>query len=96
MSLHKLNAISPIDGRYRNKVEPLAMFFSEEALIKYRVKVEIEYFIALCEIPLPQLASFDSSKFGDLREIYKGFTSGDAQTIKDIEKGRGIFYQKRI
>ena len=86
MSLHKLNAISPIDGRYRNKVEPLAMFFSEEALIKYRVKVEIEYFIALCEIPLPQLTSFDSSKFGDLREIYRGFTSEDAQTIKDIEK----------
>ena len=61
MSLTSLNAISPIDGRYRSKVESLAPFFSEEALIKYRVKVEIEYFIALCEIPLPQLADFNTS-----------------------------------
>jgi len=63
MNLTKLNAISPIDGRYRGKIEELANYFSEEALIKYRVKVEIEYFIALCEIPLPQLISFDNSLF---------------------------------
>ena len=85
MSLTSLNAISPIDGRYRNKVESLAPFFSEEALIKYRVKVEIEYFIALCEIPLPQLADFDSSLFDKLRSIYTNFSSEDAQRIKDIE-----------
>ncbi len=85
MSLTKLNAISPIDGRYRNKVESLAPFFSEEALIKYRVKVEIEYFIALCEIPLPQLADFDAAHFADLRNIYNDFSTNDAQKIKDIE-----------
>lgn len=85
MSLTNLNAISPIDGRYRNKIESLAQFFSEEALIKYRVKVEIEYFIALCEIPLPQLKNFDKSLFSDLRNIYINFLSGDAQKIKDIE-----------
>jgi adenylosuccinate lyase len=85
MPLTNLNAISPIDGRYRNKVERLADFFSEEALIKYRVKVEIEYFIALCEIPLPQLANFDKSLFEDLRAIYKDFSSVEAQKIKDIE-----------
>lgn len=86
MSLNELNAISPIDGRYRNKVGNLAPYFSEEALIKYRVRVEIEYFIALCEIPLPQLATFDSSKFSALREIYINFGTKDAQDIKDIEK----------
>ncbi|WP_158973450.1 adenylosuccinate lyase [Cellulophaga sp. L1A9] len=86
MSLNKLNAISPIDGRYRNKVEKLADYFSEEALIKYRVRVEIEYFIALCEIPLPQLSSFDTSKFETLREIYTKFSSEDALAIKEIEK----------
>ena len=86
MPLTNLNAISPIDGRYRNKVEPLALYFSEEALIKYRVKVEIEYFIALCEIPLPQLADFDRSLFGELRKIYIGFSTEDAQKIKDIER----------
>ncbi|WP_372769195.1 adenylosuccinate lyase [Lutibacter sp.] len=86
MSLTNLNAISPIDGRYRNKVKPLALFFSEEALIKYRVKVEIEYFIALCEIPLPQLADFDASLFKDLRKIYTDFSTEDALKIKDIEK----------
>jgi len=86
MSLTSLNAISPIDGRYRNKVESLAPYFSEEALIKYRVKIEIEYFIALCEIPLPQLKKFDSNLFNSLREIYTSFTSQDAQKIKDIEK----------
>jgi adenylosuccinate lyase len=86
MSLTNLNAISPIDGRYRNKVAPLALFFSEEALIKYRVKVEIEYFIALCEIPLPQLADFNASLFVELRKIYLDFSTDDAQKIKDIEK----------
>ncbi|MGB6269705.1 MAG: adenylosuccinate lyase [Olleya sp.] len=86
MSLNQLNAISPIDGRYRNKIEKLQHFFSEEALIKYRVLVEIEYFIALCEIPLPQLKGVDSSKFEALRNIYKSFTSEHAQAIKEIEK----------
>lgn len=86
MSLSVLNAVSPIDGRYRNKTEKLADYFSEEALIKYRVRVEIEYFIALCEIPLPQLADFDTSKFRALREIYSNFDSSDAQDIKEIEK----------
>jgi adenylosuccinate lyase len=85
MNLTKLNAISPIDGRYRNKISKLADFFSEEALIKYRVRVEIEYFIALCEIPLPQLANFNRQLFDDLREIYKNFNTEDAQKIKDIE-----------
>ena len=86
MSLNELNAISPIDGRYRNKVAKLADFYSEESLIKYRVKVEIEYFIALCEIPLPQLQDFDNNLFADLRKIYTGFSIEDAQKIKDIEK----------
>ena len=86
MSLSQLNAISPIDGRYRNKVEKLQDFFSEEALIKYRVLVEIEYFIALCEVPLPQLKDVNTSVFEDLRKIYKEFSSEDAQAIKDIEK----------
>ncbi|MGY8915552.1 MAG: adenylosuccinate lyase, partial [Flavobacteriales bacterium] len=86
MSLNELNAISPIDGRYRSKTVTLAPYFSEEALIKYRVRVEIEYFIALCEIPLPQLQSFDHSKFDALRDIYKNFDTADAQAIKDIEK----------
>jgi len=86
MSLNQLNAISPIDGRYRNKVDALAPFFSEEALIKYRVRVEIEYFIALCEIPLPQLESFDSTLFENLRSIYINFSTEDALAIKEIEK----------
>ena len=86
MSLNKLNAISPIDGRYRNKIDSLASYFSEEALIKYRVRVEIEYFIALCEIPLPQLSNFDNSKFNDLRKMYIDFDSEDAMAIKEIEK----------
>ena len=86
MALSALSAISPIDGRYRSKVEALGNYFSEEALIKYRVLVEIEYFIALCELPLPQLESVSSSVFGDLRAIYKNFTSIDASAIKDIEK----------
>lgn len=86
MSLSALNAISPIDGRYRNKVEALAPFFSEESLIKYRVKVEIEYFIALCEIPLPQLANIQSKTFDALRNLYRNFSIEDAQAIKNIEK----------
>jgi adenylosuccinate lyase len=86
MLLTNLNAISPIDGRYRSKIASLANFFSEEALIKYRVKVEIEYFIALCQIPLPQLKDFDSSKFNSLRSLYQNFSTADAQKIKDIEK----------
>ena len=86
MNLTQLNAISPIDGRYRNKIETLTNYFSEEALIKYRVRVEIEYFIALCEIPLPQLADFNINLFDDLRAIYINFSTEDAQKIKDIEK----------
>jgi adenylosuccinate lyase len=86
MSLNALNAISPIDGRYSSKTQSLSSYFSEEALIKYRVRVEIEYFIALCEIPLKQLSSFDSSKFEELRKIYTDFTTADAQEIKEIEK----------
>ena len=86
MSLSSLTAISPIDGRYRNKVESLEVYFSEAALIKYRVLVEIEYFIALCEIPLPQLANIDSAIYEELRKIYTEFDNDDAVTIKDIEK----------
>ena len=85
MSLTQLNAVSPIDGRYRGKVADLAKYFSEEALIKYRVKVEIEYFIALCEIPLPQLKGFNKDLYADLRAIYTDFSANDAQKIKDIE-----------
>ncbi|MBT8257268.1 MAG: adenylosuccinate lyase [Bacteroidia bacterium] len=86
MTLSNLNAISPIDGRYRDKVESLSRFFSEEALIKYRVLVEIEYFISLCEIPLPQLEAVSSEKFEELRSVYQSFTSEDAEKIKGIEK----------
>lgn len=86
MSLNQLNAISPIDGRYRNKTEALGNYFSEEALIKYRVHVEVEYFIALCEIPLPQLTDFDTTLFETLQKIYHDFSATDAQSIKDIEK----------
>lgn len=86
MNLSSLTAVSPIDGRYRNKVEELDQYFSEFALIKYRVRVEIEYFIALCEIPLPQLASFDATKFEALRDIYRNFSEADAQKVKDTEK----------
>jgi adenylosuccinate lyase len=85
MSLTTLNAISPIDGRYRNKVNQLTNYFSEEALIKYRVKVEIEYFIALCEIPLPQLKEVNSELFPELRKIYTEFSTEDALKIKEIE-----------
>src|ERR1035437_6946434 len=86
MELNLLTAISPIDGRYRSKVENLQLYFSEYALIKYRVLVEVEYFIALCELPLPQLVSFDKSLFGALRQIVANFSVEDAQRIKDIEK----------
>jgi adenylosuccinate lyase len=86
MVLSALSAISPIDGRYRSKVESLGNYFSEEALIKYRVLVEIEYFISLCELPLPQLESVSNSVFEDLRAIYKNFTAVDAAAIKAIEK----------
>ena len=84
--LTKLSAISPVDGRYRNITENLAGYFSESALIKYRVLVEIEYFISLCELPLPQLKTFDKSLYSSLRAIYTTFTETDAQKIKDIEK----------
>ena len=86
MTLDLLTAISPIDGRYRGKTEPLANYFSEYALIKYRVRVEIEYFITLCELPLPQLASFSHALFDTLRDIYRNFNEEDAQRVKDIEK----------
>ena len=85
-SFSPLTAVSPIDGRYHGKTEVLSEYFSEYALIKYRVRVEIEYFIALCELPLPQLADIDSSLFAELRAIYKNFTPAEAQRIKDIEK----------
>lgn len=85
MNLDLLTAISPIDGRYRGKTEALAEYFSEYALIKYRVRVEIEYFITLCELPLPQLASFDHALFARLRQIYLSFSETDAQRVKDIE-----------
>ena len=86
MLLNTLNAISPVDGRYRSKTKPLHAFFSEQALIKYRVQVEIEYFIALCSHPIPQLESFQHSLFEDLRSLYEHFSPEDAQAIKDIEK----------
>ncbi len=86
MDLSPLTAISPVDGRYRRATDNLADYFSEAALIKYRVLVEVEYFIALCEIPLPQLADFDKTLYGALREMYQQFSLEDAQAIKDIEK----------
>lgn len=86
MELDLLTAISPIDGRFRSKTDALAKYFSEYALIRYRVRVEIEYFITLCELPLPQLASFDAGLFETLRNIYRNFTEADAQRVKDIEK----------
>lgn len=85
MQLTPLTAISPIDGRYRSKCEKLDRYFSEFALIRYRVKVEVEYFIALCEIPLPQLESVDHSTFEALRDIYRNFTEADAAKVKEIE-----------
>ena len=86
MSTFSLNAISPIDGRYQNKVSQLSDYFSEHGLIKNRVIVEVEYFISLCEIPLPQLKNFDKSYFAKLRDIYKSFSFEDSTKIKEIEK----------
>ena len=80
-----LTAISPVDGRYRSKTEKLAGYFSEQALIRYRIRVEVEYFIALCELPLPQLAGIDRSKFAALRSLYLDFSAADAQRVKEIE-----------
>ncbi len=85
MKLNALTAISPVDGRYRNKTEKLDAYFSEYALITYRTKVEIEYFITLCELPLPQLASFDKGLFERLRDIYRNMTEEDAMRVKEIE-----------
>ena len=86
MELSKLTAISPIDGRYRDKTDQLGDYFSEYALVRYRIRVEIEYFISLCELPLPQLESFDHSLFERLRDIYRTLAPEDAQRVKDIEK----------
>ena len=86
MSKFSLNAISPIDGRYRSKTAELNDFFSEKALIKYRLIVEIEYFISLCEFEIPQLKKFEEKKFEDLREIYLNFSDEDALEVKEIEK----------
>jgi adenylosuccinate lyase len=86
MELTPLSAISPVDGRYRKPVEKLAEYFSEGALIRYRVRVEVEYFIALCNLPLPQLADIDKGMFENLRRLYKNFSQKDAQKIKDIER----------
>ena len=86
MELDVLTAISPIDGRYRNKTEQLAGYFSEYALVRYRVRVEIEYFIALCELPLPQLEGIDRQLFEPLRDIYRNFTEKDAARVKEIEQ----------
>ena len=83
--LTPLTAISPVDGRYRNKTEKLADYFSEQALIRYRIRVEVEYFIALCELPLPQLAGIDRSKFAALRALYLDFSDADARRVKEIE-----------
>ena len=83
--LTPLTAISPVDGRYRNKTEKLADYFSEQALIRYRIRVEVEYFIALCELPLPQLRDIDHAKFAELRRLYTDFSDADAQRVKEIE-----------
>ena len=83
--LTPLTAISPIDGRYRNKTEKLADYFSEQALIRYRIRVEVEYFIALCELPLPQLRGVDPAKFAALRTLYTDFSPADAERVKQIE-----------
>ena len=88
MNLSLLTAISPVDGRYRTKSEAYAAFFSEYALIRYRVLVEVEYFIALCEIPLKQLEQVPTDVFPKLRSVYQNFTEADAQRIKEIEIGR--------
>ena len=86
MEFTSLEAISPVDGRYRRTTQKLADYFSESALIKYRVLVEVEYFIALCELPLPQLNGFNKDLFERLRTVYRNFTLDDARRVKDIEK----------
>ncbi len=83
--LDKLTAISPLDGRYRNVTESLADYFSESALIRYRIRVEVEYFIALCQIPLPELADIDPAMFEELRKLYTEFSAADAERVKEIE-----------
>ena len=85
MSLYALNAISPIDGRYQSKTKELSSYYSEAALIKYRIRVEVEYFISLCELPLPQLEKFDAKLYETLRKIYLEFSDDDAQEVKEIE-----------
>ena len=86
MDFNNLNAISPIDGRYRRHTENIEKYFSEAALIRYRILVEVEYFIALCELPLPELKNVDSSIYPQLRALYTDFKNSDAQRVKDIEK----------
>lgn len=86
MELNSLTALSPLDGRYRNKVDELHIYFSEFGLIRYRLMVEVEYFIALCEIPLPQLSDFRKDNFKELRSFYEDFNLSDAETIKEREK----------
>jgi adenylosuccinate lyase len=86
MNLSSLTAVSPVDGRYRKTCQSLSDYFSEAALIRYRVQVEVEYFIALCNLPLPQLKSIDKNIFDSLRNIYRNFSIEDAQQVKDIEK----------
>ncbi len=86
MELSPLTAISPIDGRYRKAVDILGNYFSEGSLIKYRVRIEIAYFIALCDLPLPQLEAFDKNSYKSLRAVFREFSSEDAQKVKDIEK----------
>ncbi len=86
MTFSALEAVSPVDGRYRRTAGPLAEYFSEGALIKYRLRVEVEYFIALCRLPLPQLKNFDPHKFDALHDIYRNFTLDDARKVKEIEK----------
>ena len=86
MGEHNLNAISPIDGRYASKTSELNDFFSEKALMKYRLIVEIEYFISLCESGIPELKDFDATKFSSLREIYLNFSDKDAMQIKEREE----------
>ena len=85
MSQYALNAISPIDGRYQSKTQELSAYYSESALIKYRLRVEVEYFISLCELPLAELENFDAELYEPLRKIYHDFSGEDAQKIKDIE-----------
>ena len=82
--LNSLTAISPVDGRYRNTTGKLADYFSEQALIRYRIRIEVEYFIALCELPLPQLADIDHTKFAALRALYLDFAPADAERVKEI------------